>query len=322
MNKRWFLIIGIAIVAVIAAVVIWLRHGKSQVMDGSDMVRLSPDSLQRPDSGSVSTAVVDAAAIQVPQLMMIGSIDPIPDETSGEYYVVQVANLGAFTSLEQLRQSPFYPQLCSAYPELPSVSSIIDTGRGDLWLLKPWTEHTSLSLNEYTLDMFLGEREPGTGTVYYRTENFCPLLLRMTTDDPGSVLINAVDTEGHVFSWVPTSRPADNVLREEPGVAAITYNPVDNSVEFGADYVARVGGQELRIRFYADRQVSFNKKMMRYYACHQEDGAIGVLFTAGDSQCYALIDGYAPDVQFTLKAVQGTDMGLPMGSVVTFKRVD
>jgi hypothetical protein len=322
MNKRLFLMIGIVIVAVIAAVVILLRHNKGNISDGPDMEKPVADSIQRPDNGSVSTGVVDAAAIQVPELFMIGPLDPIPDESTGEYYVLQMANLGAFTSLEQLRQSPFYPQLCSAYPELPDISSIIDTGKGDLWLLKPWTENTSLSLNEYNLDMFLGEREPGTGTVYYRTENFRPMLLRMTTDDPGSVQINAVDNEGHVFSWVPTSSPADNVLREELGVAVITYNPVDNSVEFGADYTAEVGGKELSIRFYADRLVSFNHKMMHYYACHQKDDSIGVLFTDGDSQCYALIDGYAPDVQFTLKAVQGTDIGLPIGTAVTFKRVN
>lgn len=311
-----------AAVAVVAAGIVLLNRAKPQVMDGPGMVGQEGDSLTTAVAEGVqSTAVAASSDIQVPELMMTGPLDPIPDESSGEYYVVVVANLGPFTSLEQLRQSPFYPQLCSAYPELPDINTLVDTGKGDLWLLKPWTENTSLSLNEYNINMFLGEQEPGTGKVYYRTENAGPMLLRMTTDDPGSVLINAVDNEGHQLSWAPASRPADNVLREEPGMVNITFNPVDNSVEFGADYEAQVNDEPFSIRFYADRQMYFGDRLMRYYAFLLNVGeSVGLLISDHDRQCFALIDGYAPDQGFTLTPQQGDDMGLGMNQPVYFKR--
>lgn len=290
---------------------------KEPMLDGPTMMKDTSG-----DQVSADSATVPTAGIVIPELMMPGPLDPIPDAVTNEYFVLVVANLGPFASLDQLHASPFYPQLCSLYPELPDITDIVDTGKGDLWLLNPWTENTSLSLNEYNIDMFIGNQEPGSGKVYYRTENAKPMLVRMTTDDPGSVLINAVDNEGHQLSWVPASRPADNVLREEQGVANITHNPVDNSVEFGADYEAEANGERIPVRFYADRLMSFGYRMVRYYACHQQDGNIGVLITDGDGQqCYAYIDGYAPDEGFTLSPQQGTDFGLGTEGPLRFKRL-
>lgn len=289
---------------------------KEPMLDGPTMMRDTSEDLVSADSATVPTA-----GIVIPELMMPGPLDPIPDALTDEYFVLVMANIGPFASLDQLHASPFYPQLCSLYPELADITDIVDTGKGDLWLLNPWTENTSLSLNEYNIDMFLDNQDPGSGKVYYRTENAKPMLVRMTTDDPGSVLINAVDNEGHQLSWAPASRPADNVLREEQGVANITFNPVDNSVEFGADYEAEANGERIPVRFYADRLLSFGYRMMRYYACHQQDGKIGLLITDGDGQqCYAIIDGYAPDEGFTLTYQQGADLGLGKNGPLHFKR--
>lgn len=322
------ILIVLAVIILVAAVAFWLflQHVKGNILDGPGMVYERPDSVAVSDD-TLATTVAEASDIRLPELMMPGPLDPIPWEEGGEYFVLVVANLGPFASLSQLHDSPFYPQLCSLYPELPEITDIIDTGKGDLWLMTPWTENTSLALTEYNIDMFLGEQDPGSGTIYLRTENARPLLVRMTTDDPGSVLVNAVANDGHQLSWTPASQPADNVLREERGVENITFNPVDNCAEFGTDYEARIDGETVSLRFYADRQMwlntqpkPLNNQPMRYYATITTDNRIALLITTGDGrQCLAYIDGYAPDQGFTLTVEQGADIGFPLGRSVQFK---
>ena len=173
--------------------------------------------------------------------MMLGPLNPVPavDENGKEteFFVLVVANLGYYQSLDQLRKSPFYAQLCDLYPELKDVKDVVDTGQGDLWFIRPWSKNTSLAINEYSMEVFLGEKSEDDAKVLYRTEDAKPMLLRMRADDPGSVKIHAVDNQKHVVTWIPTQTPSDNVLRQQAGIANITYNAVDNSAEFGTDYV-------------------------------------------------------------------------------------
>lgn len=321
MTKKKILIIVAAVFLVAFAVCLFLlQRMKGQILDRPGLENEQVDNL----AAAIDvppTDISEASAIQLPELMMPGPLNPIPWEEGGEYFVLVVANLGPFTSISQLHDSPFYPQLCSLYPELTDITEMIDTGDGDLWLLNPWTKNTSLALNEYNIDMFLGTQETGSGTVYYRSEDAKPMLLRMTTDDPGSVLVNAVDNEGHQLSWIPTHQPADNVMRDEIGVENITFNPVDNSAEFGTDYEAQVDGKTVPIRFYANRLVSFDyRPLMRYYATLTADNRVALLITDGDGQqSLAYIDGYAPDQGFTLTLQQGADFGLGLGRAMQFK---
>ena len=266
-------------------------------------------------------------SFDIPKPMMLGALDPIPmvDENGNdsEHFILVVANLGYYQTPEQLRKSPFYAQLCDLYPKLSEAKDFVDTGAGDLWFIRPWTENTSLAINEYTMKMFMGEEDESKGKVLYRTEYAKPMLLRMKADDPGSVKINAVDNSGHRLTWIPAQTPQDNVLRSEIGVVNNTYNAVDNSAEFGTDYVGQKSdGESVLIRFYADRQVRIGEQLARYIAYHQEDGEIG-LFIEGDGiESYAVISGFAPDQQFSLKFRKGNDFGFGKEKFVTFVNVN
>ena len=266
-------------------------------------------------------------SFDIPKPMMLGALDPIPmvDENGNdsEHFILVVANLGYYQTPDQLRKSPFYAQLCDLYPKLSEAKDFVDTGAGDLWFIRPWTENTSLAINEYTMKMFMGEEDESKGKVLYRTEYAKPMLLRMKADDPGSVKINAVDNSGHRLTWIPAQTPQDNVLRSEIGVVNNTYNAVDNSAEFGTDYVGQKSdGESVLIRFYADRQVRIGEQLARYIAYHQEDGEIG-LFIEGDGiESYAVISGFAPDQQFSLKFRKGNDFGFGKEKFVTFVNVN
>jgi hypothetical protein len=265
-------------------------------------------------------------SFNLPKLMMLGPLNPVPavDENGKEteFFVLVVANLGYYQSLDQLRKSPFYAQLCDLYPELKDVKDVVDTGQGDLWFIRPWSKNTSLAINEYSMEMFLGEKSEDDAKVLYRTEDAKPMLLRMRADDPGSVKIHAVDNQKHVVTWIPTQTPSDNVLRQQAGIANITYNAVDNSAEFGTDYVATNEEGSTLIRFYADRQVRIGDQLSRYIAFHQEDGQIGLLIEGQGIESYATISGFAPDQQFSLTFHQGNDFGFGRDQEIVFINVN
>lgn len=267
-------------------------------------------------------------SFDIPKPMLLGALNPIPavDENGNEreHFILIVANLGYYQSPDQLRKSPFYAQLCDLYPELRDVKDFIDTGAGDLWLIRPWGKNTSLAINEYTMEMFMGEKSEDSGKIWYRTESAKPMLLRMKADDPGSVKINAVDNNGRRLTWIPTQAPQDNVLRTENGVVNLTYNAVDNSAEFGTDYVGqKPDGESVLIRFYADRQVRIGDKLTRYIAFHQSEGEDIGLFIEGDGiESYATISGFAPDQQFSINFHKGNDFGFGKEKFVTFVNVN
>lgn len=295
---------------------------KEEVVDG-----LNPEAILDGDNGTSTHAFTGKPSFQLPKPMLVGPLNPIPavDENGNEmeHFILVVANLGYYQTIEQLQKSPFYAQLCDLYPELSGVKEIIDTGKGDLWFIRPWQKNTSLAINEYTMEMFLGNQEESEGKVLYRTEYAKPMLVRMSADDPGTVKINAVDNSGRSLTWIPTQQPQDNVLRSIDGVANITYNVVDNSAEFGTDYVAqKADGDSFIIRFYADRQVSIGNKLIRYIAFHQEDGEIGLYIEGAGIESYATISGFAPDQQFGLDFHKGNDFGFGKEQHVTFVNVN
>lgn len=240
------------------------------------------DSLNVAASGSVSVrAGATVPGIRLPAVRLLGPLNPIPgmDEQGNElrHFVLLVANLGHYESLADLKASPFYLLLCNLYPELGSIRSVsVDLGRGDLWLIRPWAENTSLAINEYNLKMFMGEQEEGSGEIYLRTEDTECLLARFSADDPGSVLINAVDNEGASLRWIPTQNPHDNELRTEPGVEVYTYDPMEAFVQYGADYTGTLKGRPAVFRFYADRQLRLNGELVRYFAFHDNSGGISL----------------------------------------------
>ena len=158
--------------------------------------------------------------ITLPEILLPGPIDPIWEDNG----ILALGRIGRFDSMESLRHSPFYPLYCSCYPELEDINEItVDTGSGDLWLIRPRMENTSLAINEYTIDMFLGETPESDGRVLYRTENATAILVRMAADDPGTIRINAVNDEGYTLSWVPTQDPRTNLPRIPDGAEDITF---------------------------------------------------------------------------------------------------
>lgn len=276
-----------------------------------------------PDDATPAPILTGKPSFDVPKPMTLSPLDPIPavDENGNEteHFVLIVANLGYYQTPDHLRKSPFYAQLCDLYPELRDVKDFVDTGQGDLWFIRPWTKNTSLAINEYTMEMFLGEKSEDAGKIWYRTENAKPMLLRMRADDPGTVKIHAVDNQKHVVSWIPTQTPQDNVLRTDNGIVNLTYNAADNSAEFGTDYVGqKPDGESVLIRFYADRQVRIGEKLARYIAFHQEDGEIGLFIEGEGIESYATISGFAPDQQFSITFHKGNDFGFGKEKSVVF----
>lgn len=235
-----------------------------------------------PTESKATSAFEKKIGVNLPEYMLPGPIDPVWGEN--EIMVVAMAHIGPFSSLEELKKSPFFPIWNSCYPGLDKIKDIIDTGKGDLWYIRPLGENCSLAINEYNMDMFTGKQEEGSGKVYYRTESATPLLLRMDANDPGSVQINVVDNDGHSFGWIPTMAPADNVLRDATAVTDVTYHPIDWLVDFGADYLCDLGNKKATLRFYGDGQVSINGRLGRYVSFHPQKDQSGIALYYVDEQ--------------------------------------
>ena len=151
--------------------------------------------------------------LSLPTPLDPGPLDYIPDAETDEVVFFTIANLGHYKNVESMRKGPFWKLLCSLYPDVENINKItVDNGTGDIWLIVPWGENTSLAINEYNMDMFLGEQDPSDGQVYYRTEYAKPMLIRTPMDDPGSIIINAVDrvlkVNENVYSGVHEVRQA------------------------------------------------------------------------------------------------------------------
>ena len=250
---------------------------------------------------------VTASAVSLPKLMMPGPIDPIWEDGD----IIAIAHIGQFASVEELRESPFYPQLCSLYPSLSDIDALsVDTGRGDLWFISPREENTSLAVNEYNMKMFTEEQERGSGEIYFRTEYAKPMLLRMSADDPGTVDISAVDNNGHALSWIPTQSPSDNRLRNETGVQNITYNPIESFIDMGQDY--SLAGTPLR--FYADGQIRLGDTLGRYRSFHLDEGGVAFLFQVADKEGISTISFDESQAGTAVVIpLQGYDFGIGKG---------
>lgn len=269
--------------------------------------------------------IASIASFQLPKLLMPGVLDPPPvdiTDSTAKAPLLAVSNLGRFASVGEMRKSYFYPQFCSLYPELENISRItVDTGVGDLWLFEPLEPNCSLAINEYNMKMFMQEQEEGDGEVYLRTESARPVLVKASMDDPGSLVINMMSNEGQTLHWIPVQSPSDNVLRDEEGVVVLTYNPIESFVEMGADYTASVNGEMEQLRFYADRQVRVNNRLMRYVSFHTDDLKIGLYIKGIDFEAYFEVDKIKAEPEsFSLTTKQGYDFGIGYNKTITFRK--
>lgn len=259
-----------------------------------------------------------APSVRLPEIMFPGPLDPVWGDD--EVMLLAVANLGDFTSIEQLHASPFYPLFKSLYPDIESVKKIeVDTGSGELWYVEPLAPGMSLAINEYDLAMFNGEKSEDDGEVYYRTEDAQPMLLRMSADDPGSVIINAVDNEGHGMTWIPTMTPHDNVLRSPDQVTDFTYHPIDWLAELGRDYICDMGNKKVRLCFYGNGILAINGKLgqyMSYHTTHKDALALYYRDANGHEGTALLTKWEQDDRAFNMSNYSGYDLGL--GKLATF----
>lgn len=263
---------------------------------------------------------LDGIGIPLPEPFLPGPLDYIPNAETDEEVIFTMANLGHYTDVASMKKGPFWKLLCDLYPEIENINKLtVDTGEGDIWMINPWEENTSLAINEYNLDMFLGEKDPDDGQVYFRTENAKPILIRTTMDDPGSIIINAVNNNGTVLQWLPTQEPQTNLLREQNGVAVINYDPIDNYAHYGSYYNAFPDGDEVTLRFYADRQLFYNGKLGHYMCYLLSTEGVGLYMQCDDMECFGIINGNVDSGKFTLDIKEGTINGKGKGTKLEFE---
>ena len=262
--------------------------------------------------------IAKSSSIALPEFMFPDPLDPVWGED--EVMLLAIANLGDFSSLSQLQSSPFYPLFKSLYPDIESVKKIsVDTGSGELWYIEPLAESMSLAINEYSMEMFNGEKDENDGEVYFRTEKAKPMLIRMSADDPGSVIINAVDNEGHRMTWIPTMTPHDNVLRVPNEVTDFTYHPIDWLAELGRDYICDMGNKKVRLCFYGNGMLAINGELGEYISYHTTHNEALALYyrDAQGREGTALVTKWEQDDRaFNLSNYSGYDLGL--GKLATF----
>ena len=156
--------------------------------------------------------------------------------------------------------------------------------------------------------------EPVTGLSEGR-----PMLIRTPMDDPGSIIINAVDNEGNSMSWLPTQEPRTNELREQNGVPNITYDAIYYYAHYGTFYNAFPNNDEISLKFFADRQLFYNGKLGRYMCYHSAAGDMVLYMRCDDMECYGILDGNVDDGKFTLTIKGGTINGVGKGTKLTFE---
>ena len=195
-----------------------------------------------PAPDSVTTDVKDDATarlgdheptVALPTIVGMGPIDPLYEDNQ----VLAVAHLGLFSSVNALKASACHRFLESSYPELANIDKIeVDTGKGDLWLLRPRENGGSLAVNKITY------HDDGSGNydveeVLYRTEDCRPILVRAKIDEyPYALQVNLVAENGQSVQWVPEFDWETRHLKESDGVVDITALPIENSIIMGAYY--------------------------------------------------------------------------------------
>lgn len=276
--------------------------------------------LDKDNADASATTSTDGIGIPLPAPFEPGPLDYIPDAENDEEVVLTMANLGFWDNVESMKKGPFWKLFCSLYPQIESINKLtVDNGEGCIWLIVPWEENTSLAINEYNMEMFLGNQSTDDGQVYYRTEQAEPILIRTSMDDPGSVLINAVTNSGVTMGWLPTQEPSTNNLRDQNGVGIITYDPLFYFVHYGPYYNADYNGEDINLRFFADRQLFFNGHMGHYFCYDTADGEQGLYMKCGDMECFGFINGKVEDEKFTLTVKEGSINGAGKGTKLTFE---
>ncbi len=254
--------------------------------------------------------VEDFSGVNLPAMLNTGPVDPIYEDNQ----FISIAPIGNFKSIDDLKNSPFYNLLCIYYPALKDIKKVdIDTGQGNLWLICPREENTSLSINEYTQAMFLGSQDEDKGHVYFRTENLRPLIIRMAVDDPGTVKIIAVDNNGHELQWIPTQDPITGSLRDKQGVYEFDYGPSICKSDY--DYVCPLDedGNLIRLRIYDDgliRKDNLEGHYRIFHLAHHAEDTSGLGLWVEDHygvECYAEIVEYNYEEKYyVLRPLQGT----------------
>ena len=282
----------------------------------------APEAVENPADARANES---QSAFHLPELLMPGPLEPVPidiTDSTAQVPMLAVANIGRFASVSQLSKSYFYKQLCSLYPELQNMNRItVDTGVGDLWLFKPLLPNCSMEVKEYNMQIFMQEQKESEAKVLFKTDIARPILVKASMDDPGSLIVDVDNREGRRLHWIPTQSPADNALRFDEGVTVLSYNVLENFAEMGADYTASVNEGLASLRFYADRQVRLDNRLMRYMSFHTADGKVGLYIKGLDLDGYFEVGGHKKDLEsFTLTCRKGYDFGMGTNKTLTFKK--
>lgn len=92
------------------------------------------------------------------------------------------------------------------------VENVVDAGGYELYLIFPFDENASVSVNEW---LFTEENDYAgeSGEVLYRSEVGAPILLRCNVSDiMSNSVVNIVDSEGNTLSWSPSISLKDGTV--------------------------------------------------------------------------------------------------------------
>lgn len=280
-----------------------------------------------PAPDSVTTDVKDDATarlgdheptVALPTIVGMGPIDPLYEDNQ----VLAVAHLGLFSSVNALKASACHRFLESCYPELADIDKIeVDTGKGDLWLLRPRENGGSLAVNKITY------HDDGSGNydveeVLYRTEDCRPILVRAKIDEyPYALQVNLVAENGQSVQWVPEFDWETRHLKESAGVVDITALPIENSIIMGAYYTAHIGDKSVQLRVLADHRLYIDEFLCTYQCGFTSDGRWGFYFYGGgDIEGFAKPFGHSEHgFDFELTPFSGYDFGIGLGNTAVFE---
>lgn len=256
--------------------------------------------------------------VALPTIVGMGPIDPIWEDNQ----LLAVAHLGLFSNVKSLQNSACYHFLESCYPELTDIKDIeVDTGEGDLWLLRPRENGGSLAINK----LVRKSDEPSEyelSEVLYRTENCHPMLVRAKIDDdPYKLQVNLVAGSGQSLQWEPTISWDTHKLADNTGVVDITALPIENSIIMGAYYTAHIGDKDVQLRVLGDHRLYIGEMLCTYQCGFTSDGRWGFYFYGGgDLEGFAKPFGHSEHgFDFELTPFSGYDFGIGLGKTAVFE---
>lgn len=250
-----------------------------------------------------------------------------------------IAFVGNYNTFAEMKNSPFYPLICQIHPEIKQIDRFeVDMGRGGVYLVIPKGNMT-LSLNEYTLAMFMQEQNEDEGRILYRNENPRPFLIRCSTDMPGSVrFVAAPDNGGEALNWVaaadrynqlpvetvsfssdiiPINMSYHNHFGIDPEDEWVSTESEDNSIRIfhnGLCFLRSHGEKPLMYDYFAIKKPSASEPE-RYLYLHDNEGHRGIV------QCRMEWKESGNQLQklTTLTPVAGHNFGLEEATTFIFR---